>query len=109
MDALAKEGPLDTRQLALSVIRAKGLSTDANGNYTANLVGAVPGSNSVFVSVESLFQQALNGDGKIGPCTAVSGTLVEIGSVFLMKLRRSLRSILGTRRNFTIPRLTDTA
>ncbi len=65
MDALAQEGPLDTRQLALSVIRAKGLSTDANGNYTANLVGAVPGSNSVFVSVESLFQQALNGDGKM--------------------------------------------
>jgi hypothetical protein len=26
MDALAKEGPLDTRQLALRVIRAKGLS-----------------------------------------------------------------------------------
>jgi len=56
MDALAKEGPLDPRQLALRVIRAKGLSTDANGNYTANIVGAVPGSNSVLVSVESLFQ-----------------------------------------------------
>jgi serralysin len=41
-------------------------STDTNGNYISNLIGAVPGSSSVLMSSESLFQQDLNGDGQIG-------------------------------------------
>jgi serralysin len=41
-------------------------NTDPNGNYTANVVGAVSGSDPAIVSAESLFQQDLNGDGHVG-------------------------------------------
>ena len=56
-------------------------STDANGNYIANLVGAVPGSNSVLMSSENLFQQDLNGDGQIGSGTTITGQLAGITSL----------------------------
>jgi serralysin len=41
-------------------------NTDNNGNYIANLTGAVPGSDAALQSSETLFQQDLNGDGRIG-------------------------------------------
>jgi methionine-rich copper-binding protein CopC len=40
-------------------------STDANGNYIANLVPTVSGSDPALLSTESSFQQDLNGDGQI--------------------------------------------
>ena len=45
-------------------------NTDANGNYIANIVGAVSGSDPTIVSAESLFQQDLNGDGQVGAAMA---------------------------------------
>jgi len=41
-------------------------NTDANGNYTTNVIGAVPGSDPTLESAETLFQQDLNGDGNFG-------------------------------------------
>jgi serralysin len=42
-------------------------STDANGNYIANIIPAVSGSSSWdFESIETTFKQDLNGDGVIG-------------------------------------------
>src|SRR5207237_804787 len=41
-------------------------STDNNGAFTANLTGAVAGSNAGLQSAETLFAQDLNGDGRIG-------------------------------------------
>ena len=42
-------------------------STDSNGNYLSNLIGAVAGNNSALESLETTFNQDLNGDGHIGP------------------------------------------
>jgi len=44
--------------------------TDSNGNYTTGIVGPVDGSNSTLQSLETTFQQDLNGDGTIGPAPA---------------------------------------
>ena len=41
-------------------------STDISGNYTANIIGTVSGSSSELKTLESSFQQDLNGDGVIG-------------------------------------------
>jgi serralysin len=41
-------------------------SVDANGDYVANLVGKVSGTDILLQSSEILFQQDLNGDGHIG-------------------------------------------
>jgi serralysin len=41
--------------------------TDANGNYTGNIIGVVSGTDANFESLENVFQQDLNGDGTIGP------------------------------------------
>ena len=41
-------------------------TTDNNGNYTGNLIGAVSGNSYAFESIEPVFQQDLNGDGMIG-------------------------------------------
>ena len=41
-------------------------TTDSNGNYTGNLIGAVSGNSYAFESLEPVFQQDLNGDGVIG-------------------------------------------
>jgi serralysin len=40
-------------------------NTDANGNYVANIGGAVPGSDPALLSAETFFHQDLNGDGVI--------------------------------------------
>ena len=41
-------------------------TTDSNGNYTGNLIGAVAGNSYALESLESVFSQDLNGDGVIG-------------------------------------------
>src|SRR6185436_12678202 len=38
-------------------------NTDANGNYIANIGGAVSGNDPTLLSAESVFHQDLNGDG----------------------------------------------
>jgi len=45
-------------------------NTDSSGNFVANLVSRVPGSNPTLQSHETLFQQDLNGDGHIGGAVA---------------------------------------
>jgi 20S proteasome alpha/beta subunit len=41
-------------------------ATDASGNYTSNVIGAVAGSSNALESLETTFNQDLNGDGTIG-------------------------------------------
>jgi VCBS repeat-containing protein len=41
-------------------------STDSNGNYLSNLIGQVAGNSSALESLETTFNQDLNGDGIIG-------------------------------------------
>ena len=41
-------------------------STDSNGNYIANITGAVSGNSTALESLETTFHQDLNGDGTIG-------------------------------------------
>ena len=41
-------------------------STDSNGNYIANIIGAVSGNDYALESIETTFNQDLNGDGTIG-------------------------------------------
>jgi serralysin len=69
-------------------------STDSSGNYIANIIGVVSGSNTVLESLETTFQQDLNGDGVIGipnnvPQTVIesfgSTKLVEIGSNYFLE------------------------
>jgi hypothetical protein len=66
-------------------------STDTNGNYIANIIGVVPGSNTDLKSVETTFNQDLNGDGVIGvlvTTTAIesfgSTKLVQVGSNYFL-------------------------
>ncbi|MEH2526332.1 MULTISPECIES: M10 family metallopeptidase C-terminal domain-containing protein [unclassified Bradyrhizobium] len=63
--------------------------TDSSGNYISNIIGAVSGSNSTLQSLETTFQQDLNGDGTIGiPATVIeafgSTSLTAIGSNFYL-------------------------
>ena len=48
-------------------------TTDPNANYTGN-IGAVSGNSYTLESMETIFQQDLNGDGAIGPTTTVIQT-----------------------------------
>ncbi len=41
-------------------------NTDSSGNYISNIFGAVSGTSSALESLETSFQQDLNGDGVIG-------------------------------------------
>ena len=41
-------------------------STDSQGNYLANIIGVVSGSNAFLQALESSFAQDLNGNGQIG-------------------------------------------
>ena len=41
-------------------------STDSNGNYLSNLIGAVSGTSTALEALETTFNQDLNGDGTIG-------------------------------------------
>ncbi|MGV7214012.1 M10 family metallopeptidase C-terminal domain-containing protein, partial [Bradyrhizobium sp. UFLA05-112] len=64
-------------------------STDSNGNYTGNIVPEVTGTNASFESLETTFQQDLNGDGTIGiPTTTIeaqgSTKLVQVGDNFYL-------------------------
>ena len=54
-------------------------TTDSNGNYTGNLIGAVSGTNTSLESFESIFNQDLNSDGVIG-LYAARGTTLQISS-----------------------------
>ena len=41
-------------------------NTDSSGNFVSDTIGAVSGASSVLKSLETSFQQDLNGDGRIG-------------------------------------------
>ncbi|MCJ9729140.1 M10 family metallopeptidase C-terminal domain-containing protein [Bradyrhizobium sp. PRIMUS42] len=65
-------------------------STDSNGNYTGNIVPEVTGTNASLRSLETTFQQDLNGDGTIGiPSATVeaqgSTKLVQTGDNFYLE------------------------
>src|SRR5258707_13926686 len=44
--------------------------TDSSGNFVSNVTGVVSGTSSALKSLESIFQQDLNGDGVIATPTA---------------------------------------
>jgi serralysin len=47
-------------------------STDSNGNYISNIINVVAGTDNSLKSIETVFQQDLNGDGTIGIPTNAS-------------------------------------
>jgi len=64
-------------------------NTDSNGNFTSNLLSNVSGTNPSLWSIETSFQQDLNGDGVIGVRTTIiemSGatSLVQVGSNYFL-------------------------
>ncbi|MEH2591217.1 M10 family metallopeptidase C-terminal domain-containing protein [Bradyrhizobium sp. AZCC 1721] len=64
-------------------------STDSSGNYITNTLTFVSGTNTALQSLETPFQQDLNGDGTIGAPTVVieafgSTSLTQIGSNYLL-------------------------
>ena len=64
-------------------------STDSSGNYTSNVIGAVSGTSTALQSLETTFNQDLNGDGTIGIPQVViqtdgSTSLVQIGSNYFL-------------------------
>ncbi|MEH2599182.1 hypothetical protein V1278_006095 [Bradyrhizobium sp. AZCC 1577] len=64
-------------------------STDSSGNYIANTLSFVSGTNTTLQSLETSFQQDLNGDGTTGAPTVViesagSTSLTQIGSNYLL-------------------------
>ncbi len=50
-------------------------NTDANGNITTNAISSVSGSDASLQSIETSFQQDLNGDGVIGPPSHTSAAV----------------------------------
>src|SRR5206468_657355 len=48
-------------------------STDSAGNYLSNLIGSVSGSNTGLETLETVFQQDLNKDGRIGLTSSALG------------------------------------
>ena len=59
--------------------------TDSKGNFLSQSVGAVSGTSTVLEQYETIFNQDLNGDGKIGVPTVViqtdgSTSLVQVGA-----------------------------
>jgi Tryptophan-rich Synechocystis species C-terminal domain/Putative esterase len=61
--------------------------TDNNGNYLSNVVTQVSGTNAALQSIETSFQQDLNGDGTIGPVAPSGPTVVEsFGSTSLTEV-----------------------
>jgi aryl-phospho-beta-D-glucosidase BglC (GH1 family)/20S proteasome alpha/beta subunit len=61
-------------------------NTDSDGNYISSIVSLVSGSSPVFESLETTFQQDLNGDGIIG--LPANTTAIEmLGSTSLMEVR----------------------
>jgi serralysin len=64
-------------------------STDSSGNYIANTLSFVSASSTALQSLETTFQQDLNGDGRIGVPTVViesagSTSLTQIGSTYFL-------------------------
>ena len=54
-------------------------TTDTNGNYAGNAIGAVSGTSSALESLEVIFGQDLNGDGVVG-LYASPGTTLQIST-----------------------------
>ena len=54
-------------------------STDSNGNYLSNVIGAVAGNSTALESLETAFAQDLNNDGTIGIYVA-PGTTLQVTS-----------------------------
>jgi hypothetical protein len=50
-------------------------TTDSNGNYTGNLIGAVSGNSYALESLELAFNQDLSGDANVGLYAASGATL----------------------------------
>ena len=50
-------------------------TTDSNGNYKGNLIGAVSGNSYALETIETTFKQDLNGDGIGGLYTAPETTM----------------------------------
>jgi hypothetical protein len=68
-------------------------STDSNGNYIGNIIGTVAGNDDALESLETTFNQDLNGDGTIGATPIVIPTdtnafgstkLTEVGDEFFL-------------------------
>ena len=64
-------------------------STDSNGGYVANVIGAVSGNSYALETLETTFNQDLNGDGTVGLPTKViqvdgSTSLKEIGPNYFL-------------------------
>ncbi|WP_426434887.1 Ig-like domain-containing protein [Bradyrhizobium genosp. P] len=64
-------------------------TADSNGNFTSNLLSNVSGTSAAFESIETLFQQDLNGDGVVGLRTTIieaagATSLVQAGSNYLL-------------------------
>ena len=68
-------------------------STDNNGNYISNLIGALSGTSAALESFETIFNQDLNGDGVVGlnphviqtdTSTLGSTSLAAIGSNYFL-------------------------
>ena len=65
---------------------------DGNGNYLGNATAVVAGSDSGFQALETVFQQDLNGNGRIGLVTTTTTieafgatSLVQVGSQYFMR------------------------
>ncbi len=64
-------------------------STDSSGNYSSNIIGAVSGTSTALESLETTFNQDLNGDGTIGIPKVViqtdgSTALTQVGNDFYL-------------------------
>ena len=64
-------------------------NTDSNGNYTSNVIGVVSGTSYALESIETTFDQDLNGDGTIGLTETViqtngSTSLTEVANEYFL-------------------------
>ena len=61
-------------------------TTDNSGNYTGSLIGAVMGNSATLGSLETTFNQDLNGDGVIGVLIQKDGStsLTQVGSDYFL-------------------------
>jgi hypothetical protein len=61
-------------------------ATDNNGNYLSNILNAVSGTSAALESIETSFQQDLNGDGSIGPAPSSPTVIESFGSTSLTEI-----------------------
>jgi hypothetical protein len=66
IDAEQTEGGYDVVWRNSATGQFTAWDTDSNGDYISNIIGAVSGSSSALQSLETTFQQDLNGDGTVG-------------------------------------------